>query len=188
MCAAASADGVAIKRAERPEDDPDAMRCDAMRRDADFGKCNCNLLKFVAVAANRDTNRRRRRLNKTRKTNAAPKKKYRKTNRSHAGKKFRSRFLSRFCVVPSAASTLRPAHFAGHQKLQWRSEVDAAIVFQGYLTHTVRTTRVAALLFFSLLLFFCIVCVLLFLLRMIMTEMEQISISYRWLRDFFGSV
>lgn len=75
VCAAASADGVAIKRAERPEDDPDAMRCDAMRRDADFGKCNCNLLKFVAVAANRDTNRRRRRLNKTRKTNAAPKKK-----------------------------------------------------------------------------------------------------------------
>lgn len=40
-------------------------RCDATRRDADFGKCNCNLLKFVAAAAaavaNRETNRRRRR-------------------------------------------------------------------------------------------------------------------------------
>lgn len=37
VCAAAAAcaDGVAIKRAERPEDDPNARRC---RRDADFGK------------------------------------------------------------------------------------------------------------------------------------------------------
>lgn len=37
VCAAAAAcaGGVAIKRAERPEDDPNARRC---RRDADFGK------------------------------------------------------------------------------------------------------------------------------------------------------
>lgn len=111
MCAAASADGVAIKRAERPEDDPDAMRCDATQRDADFGKCNCNLLKFVAVAANRDTNRRRRPQQNPKKQRSTKKKKENKTNRSHAGKKFRSRFLSRFCVVPSAASTLRPAPF-----------------------------------------------------------------------------
>lgn len=87
-------------------------RCDAMRRDADFGKCNCNLLKFVAVAAHRrDTNRRRRRRgpNKTRKTNAAPKK---KTNQSHPGKKFRSRFLSRFCVAPQHSSAPAPYTFA----------------------------------------------------------------------------
>lgn len=183
----------ALPLSEQNDPGTTPTRCDATRRDADFGKCNCNLLKFVAVAASRDTNRRRsrRRRNKTRKTNAAPK----KTNRSHPGKKFRSHFLPRFCVAPQhpSACTLhrRPAHFAGHQKLQWRSKVDTAIVFKGYPTHTARTLWVAPHHFLSSFLYFCcIVCELLFLVEMIMTGMEQISIYFRGLIsiEFFMTV
>lgn len=148
-------------------------RCDAMRRDADFGKCNCNLLKFVAVAAHRrDTNRRRRRRgpNKTRKTNAAPKK---KTNQSHPGKKFRSRFLSRFCVAP-----LPPLHPTPSPcSFRWSPKIAVAVKsrhrhsFQGlpkpYCAHSLGSSPS----FFVFHPLFCIVCEF-FLLEMIMTGME----------------